>query len=147
PPRGLPAGTGPRRRAPARRPGYAPGCRSRSWLLPNVRGAVTAGVTHLVCARRPRRFVTEVDQEVLVDRHSAVLRIAVNLEHAGSGIGHLRVELVVPAAEQRGRGVETLPVERELDHLPATVDPASVDHRRFAQQSTDPHLAGLFRMR
>ena len=86
--------------------------------------------------RRPARAIVEVDEEVAVDLHPA-FGIAV---HAEQPRAKLRVELVVPGRVQRVRHVEPAPVERELQHLRATVQLAS-GVARVAENAAQPELA------
>ena len=59
----------------------------------------------------------------------------------------VRVELVVPTAEERVGDVEPLAVEAELQHLRAAGTVAAVHRGRLAQQPADPDLTGEFRLR
>src|ERR687889_2538358 len=111
-------------------------------LDPNVRGYVTSGVAHLVGAGGSSGFFTEVHVEVLVDLHAPLFGVAVDLEQVGTLFGHLGVELVVPAAVERVGHVESLAVERELQHLWATLQPAPRHLLGLLQQTAAPDLAG-----
>src|SRR5215210_6514926 len=109
---------------------------------PDVRGYVASGIAHLVGTGGSSGFFTEVHVEVLVDLHASLFGVAVDLEQVGALFGHLGVELVVPAAVERVGHVESLAVERELQHLWAALQPATRDLLGLLQQTAAPDLAG-----
>src|SRR5215216_4796192 len=111
-------------------------------LDPDVRGYVTSRVAHLVGPGGSSRFFTEVHVEVLVDLHAPLFGVAVDLEQVGALFGHLGVELVVPAAIKRVGHVESLAVERELQHLWAALQPAPRDLLGLLEQTAALDLAG-----
>src|SRR3954468_15190096 len=88
-----------------------------SMLEPDIRGAVSPRIPRLVAAGGAVRFLPEVDEEVRVDRHAAVLGVAIDHQHAAAVVPDIGIELVVPGREQGGGDVEPFAVERELDHL------------------------------
>src|SRR5918998_6669577 len=116
--------------------------RSPPTLDPDIRGHVASGVTHLVGAGGSSGFFTEVHVEVLVDLHASLFGVAVDLEQVGALFGHLGVELVVPAAIERVGHVESLAVERELQHLWAALQSATRDLLGLLEQTAAPDLAG-----
>src|SRR5215207_10455185 len=115
-------------------------------LDPDVRGYVASRVAHLVGASGSGGFLTEVHVEVLVDLHAAVLRVAVYLEQVGTFLGHLGVELVVPAAIERVGNVEPPAVERELEHLWTALELTTRDLLALTEQPAAPDLAGETRV-
>ena len=54
----------------------------------------------------PVRFFPEIDNEVPVDLHAAIHRIAVDLHHDPAFGADLGVELVVPSREKAGGDIE-----------------------------------------
>src|SRR5579885_907039 len=96
-------------------------CPCSPGLDPDFRGAVAAGIAHLVGARRSRWLFGEVHVEVLVDRQAAVHGIAVHLQDVRAGLRQIRIELVIPDAVERIGHVEPLAIQAELQHLRAAV--------------------------
>src|SRR4029079_17894838 len=92
------------------------------------------------------RLLAEVNKEALFDLHASLCGVAVDHHHAAAVRADLGIELVVPGGEQRGRDIEPLAVERELDHLRAAGDLAAVDDGGPAEQATHPDLAGQLRI-
>src|SRR5579863_4218317 len=56
-------------------------------LDPDIRGAIAAGVTHLVGTRWAGRLLAKVYVEALVQRHAAALRVAVDLQQIRAALG------------------------------------------------------------
>ena len=88
-------------------------------------------------AGRPTRPVVEVDEEVVVDLHAAV-RVAVDPQKPGTQV---RVELVVPAAEQRVGPPEPLAVEAQLQHLRPPGQRAPRGRLGLPKEAPQPQLA------
>src|SRR5687768_16661869 len=114
---------------------------------PYIRGAVAPRVARLVAAGGAVRLASEVDEEIRVDRHAAVLGVAIDHHHASAVVPDIRIELVVPGREQGGGDVEPLAVERQLDHLRTAGDAPAVDHRGLVQKAAHPDLAREPRLR
>ena len=114
-------------------------------LHPNVGCRVTAWETDLMRTRRALRFSSEVDEKVLVELHSAVCCIAVDLCHPRTLVGHLGIELVVPDTVQRAGDIEPLAVAAQLQHLRPACNTAIVEFGLAADQPTEPDLAGQSR--
>src|SRR5688572_19565830 len=114
---------------------------------PYIRSAVASRIARLMTAGRTVRLLAEIDEEIRVDRHAPAGGVAVDHQHAAAVLPDVRVELVVPRGEQRGRDVEPLAVERELDHLRPAGDAPAVDDGGSVQQAAHPDLAGESRMR
>src|SRR5918998_220249 len=120
--------------------------RSPPTLDPDIRGHVASGVTHLVGAGGSSGFFTEVHVEVLVDLHASLFGVAVDLEQVGALFGHLGVELVVPAAIERVGHIESLAIERELQHLRAALKGSPRGLLALAEHSAAPELAAEARV-
>src|SRR5215218_4528430 len=88
-----------------------------------------------------RALVAEVEEEVLVEGHSPVLR-RVQLHHPA--LDAVRIELGVPGEVERVRDVDASPVAADLDHLRSAVERAG--RRRVpvtAHDAADPDRTGL----
>src|SRR5690242_1961801 len=70
-------------------------------LHPDIRGAVAAGIAHLMRTRRTVRLLREVHEEALIDGHSPVHRVAIDLYDGGPGARHVGIKLVIPGTQER----------------------------------------------
>src|ERR1700744_2378839 len=105
--------------------------------LEDLRRAVSARQADLVWAGAVG-LGTEVDEEVLVERVTAV-RLAGELRDPALQVG---IELVVPARVERVGDVHPLPVQGVLEHLRAAGEGAAGLGMAAvpAEQSAHPHL-------
>ena len=90
-------------------------------LHPDIGGAVTTRITHLVSTSRTRWLFAKVNVEILVDLQAAVLCVTINLQQIGTSLRDIRVELIVPRAIERVGDIQAAAVHRELEHLGAAV--------------------------
>src|SRR5206468_2453140 len=102
---------------------------------------------HLVGAGGAARLPAEIDKELLVQPQPALFRVGVELEQERAALRDVRVELVVPAAEQRVGDVQALAVETELEHLRAAARTLAAQLRRLTDQAADPGPARQLRLR
>jgi len=111
-------------------------------LNPDIGGAITAGVAHLVGSSRATWLLTEIDIEVLVDLQATILRVAIDLQDIRSCFGKLGIELVIPATEERVGHVQALPIQAKLEHLWPTQQLVTLDIAAIPEQPTAPDLPG-----
>src|SRR5262249_2056769 len=109
---------------------------------PDITRAIATGIAGFVTAAWSIRLLAEIDDKPGIDLHSAVFRVAIDHQHAPAIGADLGIELIVPGREQRGRHIETLAVEAELNHLRPAGDLDAVDLGRLAEKTTHPHLPG-----
>jgi hypothetical protein len=72
-------------------------------LHPDIRGAITTRITHLVGACRTGWLFTEINVEVLVNLQAAVVGVTINLQQIRTSTGKIRIELVVPTCLVNGQ--------------------------------------------
>ena len=54
------------------------------WSQPNIRSAVSAGVADLVGEGRAIRLLSEIDEEIFVYGHAAILVVNIDAEEHGT---------------------------------------------------------------
>mmetsp|Transcript_90134 Transcript_90134/g.280602 ORF Transcript_90134/g.280602 Transcript_90134/m.280602 type:complete len:220 (+) Transcript_90134:60-719(+) len=96
-------------------------------LQPDVARAVTTWQPHLVGPPRPERLVAEIHEEVMIHGDPALLNVHIELDHLVSLGNHLRVELLVPSAEEARCHVQALAIQRKLCHVRAALDFNALD--------------------
>src|SRR5258708_16791140 len=69
----------------------------RIQLHPDVRSAISSWIAHLVGARGASRLFAKINVELLVERESAVHRVALHLQDVAPRFCHPPIALVIPA--------------------------------------------------
>src|ERR1051325_1533173 len=115
--------------------------------MPDIRCRLPIRETHLVRPHWTVRLLAEVYEEALVQAQAALFGVAIDLQHVGALLADLRVELVVPAREERVGHIQAFAVEADLQHLRSAVELLAFEHRRFSQDAAEPDLADHFRLR
>src|SRR5699024_7941010 len=109
-------------------------------LLPDVARTVATGPANLVSTGWSTGCIAEVNEEVLVEFHSAFFGVDISFHHERALLAHVGVGLVVPARKQRGGPVKPTAVAAELQHLWCAVNIAPLNFLSVAEVSASPDL-------
>ena len=99
-----------------------------------------------MCASRTRWFTPKINVEIGIDRQTALIRIAVNLEQVRSGTGEIGIKLVIPTAQQRIGDIEALSIQAELQHLRTAPKAVPLDHFALTEDTATPDLPCQLRL-
>lgn len=116
-------------------------------LDPNIGRAIAAWKTNLMRPCRPPGFLAKIYEKPVIKFESAAFRVAFNLCHPGTSLGHFGIELIVPDTVPGTGHVEPPAIVTQLQHLrpPRRVPTGQI--RRLSDHSAEPDLACEFGFR
>ena len=92
-------------------------------------------------------FLAEVEEEIAVQFEATLLGVGVELQHQRTLPSNVRVELIIPTADERVGHVEPLAIQTELQHLRSTGGLFAANLGSVPDQPADPDLTRQFGFR
>src|SRR5262249_22388543 len=114
---------------------------------PHARRRVAHRKTNLVSAGRTFGFLAEVEEELVVQLETALLGVGIEAQHERTMLSNVRVELIIPAADERVGHVEPLAIEAELQHLRAAAGRRVPELGGLSDHPAHPDLTRQFGFR
>ena len=91
-------------------------------------------------------FLTEINNKIFVDFHTAIFDITVDHQHHPALGANFRIELIVPSREERGSDIKPFAIKRKLIHLRSACYFDTVDFGCFTQKPPHPDLPREYRI-